>query len=486
MRSMRKIATVVAAVVSISAMASLSGCGNTSSGSVSGNSGAETTKAEADTEKKDSGETAKNDETAVAADTSAAEKTDNGDAFDAGGVTLEVLTNRTDRVDDGSLDAITEAFEQAYNCSVEYVGYQDYTGTVATRMGTTDYGDVLMIPDDVELKDLSNFFEPLGTYDEMSAKYRWADKKMDADKNVYGIAYGGNVVGVLYNKKVWADAGITELPTTPDEFLADLHMIRDNTEAIPYYTQFADASWTITQWQSLVMSASGDAEYENKLLTDRLDLFDRNGGYYSVYKLLFDLFSDSALIEEDHMTTEWESSKVWMGEGKIGTMVMGSWAIAQFQEQAENPDDIGYMPVPITAPDGKQYAETTSDYCVGVNKNSDNIELAKRYVEWFVGESGFAQKEGMIPASVDAPLPDNLFGFSGAEFFEKASVPEELIGKFNEIDTRSGVGVWSGDTDNFKIKLAEAAFAGKGEDEFNSIIDAENKKWADARDEILG
>ena len=106
MRSIRKISAVVAAVVSISAMASLSGCGNTSSGSVSGNSGAETTKAAADTEKKDSGETAKNDETAAAADNSAAEKTDTGDAFDAGGVTLEVLTNRTDRVDDGSLDAL--------------------------------------------------------------------------------------------------------------------------------------------------------------------------------------------------------------------------------------------------------------------------------------------------------------------------------------------------------------------------------------------
>ena len=160
-------------------------------------------------------------------------------------------------------------------------------------MGTTDYGDVLMIPDDVELKDLSNFFEPLGTYDELSERYRWADKKMDADKNVYGIAYGGNAVGVLYNKKVWADAGITDLPTTPDEFLADLHKIKDNTEAIPYYTQFADASWTITQWQSLVMSASGDPEYENKLLTDRLDLFAQDGGYYPVYKLMFDLFSDT-------------------------------------------------------------------------------------------------------------------------------------------------------------------------------------------------
>ena len=399
---------------------------------------------------------------------------------------LEVLTNRTDRVDDGSLDELTKAFEEANNCDVQYIGYQDYTGTVATRMGTDDYGDVLMIPDDVELNDLSNFFEPIGSYDEVNATYRWADKKMDKDKNVYGISYGGNAVGVLYNKKVWADAGITSSPKTPDEFLADLQMIADNTEAIPYYTQYADASWTITQWQNLVLSASGDPDYENKLLTDKLDLFAEDGGYYPVYKLMFDLFSNPALIEEDHMTTEWESSKVWMGEGKIGTMVMGSWAVAQFREQADNPDDIGYMPVPITAKDGKQYAETSSDYCVGVSKHSNNKELAKKYIEWFVGESGFAEKEGMIPAKKDSALPENLSEFSNAEFFEKTATPEALLGKFNEIDTKSGVGVWNGDTDNFKIKLAEAAFAGKGESEFRSIIAAEDEKWSSARDQILG
>lgn len=399
---------------------------------------------------------------------------------------LEVLTNRTDRVDDGSLDELTKAFEEANNCDVQYIGYQDYTGTVATRMGTDDYGDVLMIPDDVELNDLSNFFEPIGSYDEVNATYRWADKKMDKDKNVYGISYGGNAVGVLYNKKVWADAGITSSPKTPDEFLADLQMIADNTEAIPYYTQYADASWTITQWQNLVLSASGDPDYENKLLTDKLDLFAEDGGYYPVYKLMFDLFSNPALIEEDHMTTEWESSKVWMGEGKIGTMVMGSWAVAQFREQADNPDDIGYMPVPITAKDGKQYAETSSDYCVGVSKHSNNKELAKKYIEWFVGESGFAEKEGMIPAKKDSALPENLSEFSNAEFFEKTPTPEALLGKFNEIDTTSGVGVWNGDTDNFKIKLAEAAFAGKGESEFRSIIAAEDEKWSSARDQILG
>ena len=398
---------------------------------------------------------------------------------------LEVLTNRTDRVDDGSLDKLTDAFETQYNCEVKYVGYQDYSGNVATRMGTEDYGDVLMIPDEVEIKDLANFFEPIGKYDDLKDKYRWVDKKMDSDKNVYGLAYGGTATGVLYNKKIWADAGITSMPKTPDEFIEDLKLIDEKTDAIPYYTQYKDASWTITQWQSLVLSASGNPNYYNDLLTGKQDIFAKDGGFYPVYKLMYDVFSTPSIIEEDHMTTEWESSKVWMGEGKIGTMVMGSWAVAQFQEKAENPDDIGYMPVPITAPDGKQYAQTASDYCVGVNKNSKNKDLAKKYVEWFVGESGFAASEGMIPTPADSKLPDNLSDFSDCVLFEEPAAPDELIGKFNEIDTAANFGAWNGDTDNFKIKLAEAAFAGKGDSEFESIIDAENQKWAEARDSIM-
>lgn len=170
-------------------------------------------------------------------------------------LTLKVLTHRTDRLEDGSLEEMTKAFEEANNCKVEYQGFTDYSTDVPTMMNTTDYGDVLMIPDTVKLKDLSNFFEPLGTYDEIDAKYNWADKKM-YDGTVYGIAHLGSIAGgICYNKRIWKEAGIEKLPTTPEEFLNDLKLIRDNTDAIPYYTNFADASWTIVQWASLVNSA---------------------------------------------------------------------------------------------------------------------------------------------------------------------------------------------------------------------------------------
>ena len=309
---------------------------------------------------------------------------------------------------------------------------------------------------------------------------------MTADGNVYGLAVGGTATGVLYNKKIWEQAGITENPKTPDEFLADLQLIKDNTDAIPYYTNFKDASWTITQWQNLVISAAGGADAENKLLQDKSDLFVEGNGYYEVYKLMYDLFSKPDLLEEDHANTEWESSKVWFGEGKIATMVMGSWAVSQFMEKAENPDDIGYMPVPITAADGKVYAEEGPDYTLGVSANSKNQDLAKAYVEWFVSDSGFSEQEGMISTVQNKELPSTLSGFKDAVFFEKAVCPDDLVGKFDEIDKESGVGVWQGDEDNFKIKLAEAAFAGKGDDGFNEIIADVNKKWAAARDKVLG
>lgn len=399
------------------------------------------------------------------------------------GLTLKVLTHRTDRIEDGSLAEMTKAFEEANNCKVEYQGFTDYASDVSTMMSTTDYGDVLMIPDTVKIKDLGNFFEPLGTYADMDAKYYWADKKM-YDGQVYGIAHLGTVAGgICYNKRVWKEAGIDKLPSSPEEFIADLKLIAENTDAIPYYTNYADASWTLVQWASLVNSASGSSTYETDILTSKRDLFVEGDAYYEVYKMMFDVFSDSTLHEEDPMTTDWEGCKAAINSGKIATMVMGSWAVSQFQEAGDHPEDIGYMPAPFST-NGKQYAESAPDYCLGINKNrSDDIKaLGKKYITWFVEESGFAKKEGSICALKGSEMPDYLTDFADCELFITAAAPEGLTGVWDAINNDSEVGTWQGDADNFKIKMAEAAFAGQGEDAFKSIVADTNAKWNATRD----
>ena len=353
-----KLRKLMAGILAASSVLTAASCGTTP---------ASTTAADTTT----AANTAAGDNSTTAAETTAPEAS--GEKL-----TLKVLTHRTDRLEDGSLAEMTKAFEEANNCKVEYQGFTDYSTDIPTMMNTTEYGDVLMIPDTVKLEDLSNFFEPLGTYDEMNAKYMWADKKM-YDNTVYGIAHLGTIAGgICYNKRIWQEAGVTALPVTPEEFVADLKLIAEKTDAIPYYTNFADASWTLVQWASLVNSASGSKSYETDLLVNKQDIFTPGGAYYEVYKLMFNVFKDPTLHEEDPMTSDWEGCKKAINEGKIATMVMGSWAVSQFKEAGDNPDDIGYMPAPFSV-NGKQYAESTADYCLGINKNrSDDIRLSAR------------------------------------------------------------------------------------------------------------
>ncbi|MBQ8569830.1 MAG: extracellular solute-binding protein [Oscillospiraceae bacterium] len=427
--------------------------------------------------------------TAAAADNGGAE---GGDAA-AGGLsgTIKVLHHRTDRDQDGTMAKLTEGFNALYpDVTVEYQSFTNYADDVATMMQSDNYGDVVMTPQALKQADLPNFFASFGSLDELSQKYYWLEN-YSVDGQVYALPTGGTASGIMYNKKVWADAGITALPKTTDEFLACLKQIADNTDAIPYYTNY-NAAWCITQWQSLVVSASGDPEYNTtRLLVNKEDLFSAGSPYDAVYGTLFDIYADPALHEEDPMTTDWEGCKPAFAEGKIATMVLGSWAISQFQEAAVNigadPANVGYMPFPNTI-DGKIYSVSSNDYMMSVNKNSANLDASLAYATWFCTDSGFAQNEGEISGLKGAPMPETLSSFDelGVELFVETPATGDLAGKFDEIAKASEVDPWGDASTNFKFRMAEAAFDGKGREEYDKICADTNAAWNAKRDEILG
>jgi len=211
-----KLKRIMAGILAASAVFSLTACQTQNTSSTDTSSKNDTTSSVT--------EESKNDDES---------KTDSGEKL-----TLKVLTHRTDRKEDGSLEKMTDAFEEKYNCTVEYQAFKDYAGDVSTMMSTTSYGDVLMIPDTVKVAELGNFFEPLGSYDELKETYMWADQKM-YDGTVYGLAHLGSVSGgICYNKKVWEAAGITTAPKTAEEFINALKAIEEKTDAIPYYTNY--------------------------------------------------------------------------------------------------------------------------------------------------------------------------------------------------------------------------------------------------------
>lgn len=409
-----------------------------------------------------------------------------GDSEITGEIT--VLTNRTDILNT-DLARYAEEFQAKYpGTTVSFEAMEDYEGDVSTRLSTGDYGDVFFIPNTIPVNELADFCEPLGTVDELSGTYTEAYLyAKQSGGTVYGLASGANVSnGIAYNKKVFEDAGVTELPTTPEDFLAALQAIKDKGDCEnPYYTNTHDA-WAISQWEGCTHGMDGDADYINNTMANEADPFSEGKPHYVVYKLLYDIV-EQKLCEADPFTTEWEASKTRIAQGEIGSMVMGSWALSQFAEAATaadvDPADIGYMPFPVTSSDGKQYVSASTDYAYGININSSNKATARAFIDYMLLESDYSEKQGTISIVAGSSLPSTLADFEGAEFVIDAPATPENEGKWDEVHNESELGLWSGS--EYQIEIIEAAFGNVNKD-FDTIMGEWNDRWSAALDSVNG
>ena len=373
--------------------------------------------------------------------------------------TIKFIHHKTDREEDGTISDLIAKFNELYpNIMVETEGITDYQEDALLRLSAGDWGDVMFIPA-VDKAELSTYFIPFGTVEEMSEYVNFADEWM-YDNMCYGIGFMGNAQGILYNKKVFADAGITELPKTPDEFIAALQAIKDNTDAIPLYTNYA-AGWTMGgQWDAFLGAiTTSDETWLNQKFVHTAEPFKDNGdgtGAYALYKILYDAV-EKGLIEDDYTTTDWEGCKPMINNGEIGCMVLGSWAIAQMKAAGDHPDDIGYMPFPITV-GGKQYATAGPDYSYAINANAseENQAAAMVFVKWMVEESGWCEIEGGYPISKTAPTS---FVFEGVEVVRNIPALEGEEDFLNEMNAESELSFNAGGDAKVQ-RIVEAAFTG--------------------------
>lgn len=394
---------------------------------------------------------------------------------------IKWLTHRTDLVEDGTFDSYVSAFNEMYpNIKIEMEGATDYAESITTRLTTDNWGTLCMIPTTIDKDELPGLFVSYGDLTELDKVYNF-NNNFSYDGQVYGIASVGNAQGIVYNKAVFEEAGITETPTTPDQFLDALQQVKDNTDAIPLYTNFA-AGWTMTAWDAYIGgSATGDPDYTNTKVVHGSNPFSKHEdmtGPYAVYYVLYEAVA-RGLIEDDPTTTDWEGSKGMINNGDIATMVLGSWSIVQMQESGSNPDDIGYMSFPITV-DGKQYATAGPDYTFGINVNSsiDEQIAAMVFVKWFTEQSGYAVAQGGIPIDKSLDYPEVLSAFDGIEYVVDNPAPEGEETLFNDLNNYSELGL---NSDPTKLNnIVESALS--GDKTLDEIMDEWNAKWTQAQE----
>jgi ABC-type glycerol-3-phosphate transport system substrate-binding protein len=396
---------------------------------------------------------------------------------------IKVVTWRTDLVEDGTFEKYAEEFNKEYpDVNVTFEGITDYAGEMQTRMSTTNYGDVIGIPA-IQPAQFEQFLEPLGDTASFEDTYRFLPAAA-FDGTQYGIAFGGNANGVLYNKRVFEEAGVTDLPTTEDEWLDALQKIKDNTDAIPLYTNYKDG-WPLTQGFGNLGVVTNDPDAPITMAEDPAP-WTEGTDQYAIDSLTYESVA-AGLTEDDPLTTNWEQSKVEIGTGKVGAMLLGSWAISQMQAAAEDnggsADDIGYMAFPANV-DGTQYAVIGGDYNLAVSKHSESKAAAWAWIQWVVADSGYTEAQGMISPLIEKELPENLTGFaeSGVELMEINPAPAGKEGLINDTANDSQIDLYGPIYRQKMIDIARGAADGDKDSYFAEL----NERWGASVAKLAG
>ena len=391
-------------------------------------------------------------------------------------VTISFFHNRTDMDKDGRMNAYIAEFNKLYpNVKVEQSSQSNYSEQCLLRLSTGgDWGDIMYIRDEVLPVDFPTYFMPWGTVEEMNPIMKAADSRA-FEGIVYGIPFILNYNGMIYNKRVFAEAGVEQWPTTPEEFHEALIKVRDNTDAIPLYTNYTD-SWPVVRWDEYRNVAVGDNDFANNGIYNTANPFADPGdgtGLYNLYKILWDAVYDGC-TEEDYTTTDWEGAKADLNNGKIGCMLLASGYTGQSAPKGDHPEDLAYGPLPITV-NGKQYLGGKVDSVFGVNKNSSyERQLGSMlFVKWMASQSTYCLDNYNVPADLNAKCVPSIEALKEYEILYGNPVPDDKVELYKQVNDYS-----NNNEHNFTLIENAAAHSGT----YDELIASWNEAWTSAQE----
>jgi N,N'-diacetylchitobiose transport system substrate-binding protein len=212
---------------------------------------------------------------------------------------------------------------------------------------------------------------------------------------------------VIYNKAIWAKAGIKTTPKTRDEFFKDLDAIGKKTDAEPIY--LPGQNWyffdglTIGQGADLVKKQGG--KYVSNLadpkVTAAMEIYKKYASYSKAPK------------DKDEATPQ---QATIFAKGRTGAFIGMGWeAGTAIQANKSIEKDLGYFTIPGASAD-KPEGVFLGGSNLAVAQNSKKQSLAKEFLKVALSdqyEGELAKLNGVVPNKTS--LESNLKGNAAAE-----------------------------------------------------------------------
>lgn len=233
----------------------------------------------------------------------------------------------------------------------------------------------------------------------------WMDKMSEGTKppitidgKVYGMAYNVEGFGFIYNKELFAKAGITKLPQT----ISELEEVAKKLQAAgitPFVNAYKE-TWTIGKHGTNAGYArQADPVAWAQGITNGTESFVGNEamlGYLNLVDLMVKYGNKNAL------TTDYNASTVEFAAGNAAIIQQGVWTQSIF-DKLKPGMNMGMFPMPIS--DDVQLNDNlfafAGNYWV-INKESKVIPEAKDFLNWMVtsetGKKHIVEVFKFIPA----------------------------------------------------------------------------------------
>lgn len=363
-------------------------------------------------------------------------------------------------------DEYVKRFNAEYpDIQIEFEASQtDYNQQAKVRMASGELPDLMFVPD-IPNSDLPKYFAPLDDLG-LSAEITFKDFKAYEGK-LYGITTGNSTSGIVYNKQAFADAGITELPKTWDEFLAACEKLKQQG-IIPLSSNFKD-KWPLGSWvYDMPRVIENNKDFSNEIINTDTP-FTMDNGYGKAMSLLKEL-ADQGYLEKDINSTNWEQSKKDLANGKMAMYFLGNWVINQVIGVGAESDNIGFFPLPFDN-SGDVRAAFNPDFFYAVNKDSKNLDATKAFLKWMLEDSGYEDFAGFIsPLEGRESKLTQLAEFQATGVDLQEGVPDDT--KVIEIRNKAQIDLPA---------IAQEFVLAKDP---QTVLDKWNKAWAKAKGEL--
>ncbi|GIM28779.1 ABC transporter substrate-binding protein [Clostridium polyendosporum] len=354
----------------------------------------------------------------------------------------------------GTFDKLIAKFEaENPNIKVVQTNTPDTATVLRTRVAKKDVPDVVAVGADTTFADVSKagVFEDLSNSSQIKniqpAYVQMVKDVAESDK-VYAIPYAANGVGVIYNKKMFTELGLT-VPKTWDEFLAVADKIKAAGK-VPFYLTLKDAWTTLPPVNVLVGNTQGDTFFA-----------DRAAGkttFKEKYKEAADKYLKlTEYGQSDIFGKTYSDGNVAFAKGESVMYLQGIWALAEIKKA--NPDvDLGVFPLPATNDPSKTKVVSGVDLLLSLSKTSKHPEEAKKFIDFLLKEETaktYINEQKCFSAITGITQEDSaLSGLK--ESFEKGALvdfPDHRIPPALSIDRELQTLVKSKDVDKFLTNL---------------------------------